>query len=234
MMTDTTKDIDRYQNVSTLKPPKDNILGFKKTQEDTVRLADNRRYELADSNINKILDKTYYINKLKSEQKEVAPVENIKQKTERAARDILKLLYSPENIAQQTLTSENENAQPSQKESVPVREHPFMKDQGGMAAELDIISPEFLEKFNMADTMDMTEVYNQIKKEYEKNIELLNKLKNQNKPRPAPSPSLKPGQAKKLVPKFELAQKLLPPLPKPRFVPERPAPAPPKPRPAGY
>lgn len=212
-------------------------LSFKKELEEKALKEDMRRIKAYDQSIAKILEQVHYIGKLQDEQKNVAEVENIKEKIDRASRKLNDYLSRPENEADESL-----EAAPSQPQGggPELDEHPLLPKNVGLPLTPDNMDPEFLEAISEnTGITDRAEIQNQIKNKLDKKLknvnDIKNKLKLEAKSKPAFKPALK--HAEKLEYQFRLAiekLKLKPMVPPPRYVPPAPAPSAPRPRPQGY
>jgi len=212
---------------SRTQPP--NFLGYKSTGDAFAKKDELKRLNAANEVISVVLGELQYIQELMGLDK-IAPVEDIEEKVKRSQKKIqdhLNRYEQGEGLGQE----QNQASGPS----VPIEQHPFLEDMGGMPLEMDNLDKEFLKELGITETQDKAEMQNQIKnklKEKLKNtlkfaaklsVKLQNDLKNQ----PQYKPALK--QANELVIKYKLALESL--KNKPILKPEAPAPAP-EPRPA--
>lgn len=183
----------------------DKTIGFKKEQQETARQEDLRRLKAADDLLAKILEQVHYIGKLKAEQIEVAPVENIKEKIEKAQRKLYDYLNRPEQTAEQNQSLGAEQQQ-TPGDNIPIEKHPLLQDMGGMPLELDNIDQEFLKDLGVENTLDKSELQNQIKKKLENKLKMLNKLQAEIKHKVKNQPAYKPvqKQVNELVIKYKM------------------------------
>lgn len=190
--------------IDSITPPKDTVLGFTKEQQDSARREDMRRLKAADQLLSKILEQVHYIGKLQAEQK-VAPVENIKERIEKASRKLYDYMNRPENSEEKTLTAGAEQQQPSG-DNIPIEKHPLLQDMGGMPLELDNLDKEFMDALGLNNALDKTELQNQIKNKLENKLKMLNKLKAEIKHKVKSQPAYKPAQKQvnDLVIKYKL------------------------------
>lgn len=225
------------QKSSETSPP--SFVGYKSSGEAHARKDELKRLNAANQIISVVLGELQYIQELMGLDK-IAPVEDIEEKIKRSQKKIQESLYRYEQGEHLEQGQSQEQSLNNQAASVPIEQHPFLEDMGGMPLEMDNLDKEFLKELGITEMQDKAEMQNQIKNKLKDKLKntlkfaakLSAKLQNDLKNQPKYQPALK--QANELVVKYKLALESL--KNKPILKPEAPVYTPrstPVPRPPG-
>lgn len=208
------------------------FLGYQRAGEVHHQKEEIQRLEQANLLISVVLGELHNIQELMG-LSAIAEVEELEEKIKKGYEKIQEYLSRYEQG--ETL---EQGQQQQAKASVPIEQHPFLEDMGGMPLEIDNIDREFLKELGISETADKAEMQNQIKNKLQNRLKqalkFAAKLQNELKAQPAYKPALK--QANELVVKYrmkleELKNKPILKPEAPEYVPRHTPPTPTPPRP---
>lgn len=203
------------------------FLGYKTPVSLQAQKEEIKRLKEANQFISGVFGEFQYIQELIGLNDNIARVEDLETKVQKAYQKIQKHLTQYE---QAEAPEQGQQAKVSG-DSIPIEAHPELQDMGGMPLELDKLDKEFLDELGLSDILDKTEIENQLKKKLRNRLELANKLQNDLKSQPRNRPTAR--QANELVVKYKMAMEDLKkkPVLEPEVPQYTPRYEPPKPRP---
>lgn len=206
-------------------------MGFMKDLEEKKREDDLNILNKTEQAVSMLLGELQYISELLGHHKQIAKVENLEKKLQKAYKKIQDYL-NPDLGEENKMEMNNK-----QSAGVSLEKHPLLQDMGGMP--LEQISPEWQEMMNESKIQDKAELQNQLRNKLKNKLDLAMKLvsKLQNRLKATSKPQLQPINQLVIKYKETLDLKVKPILeqvPKPAPAPEptpRPVPKPSGPSP---
>jgi hypothetical protein len=193
------------------------FLGYKSAADESTHKNELQRLKGANQLITILLGELHNIQELMG-LNNIAKVESLEEKIKKGYKKIQQYLSQYEQDPDMELGQQAGAPQ----SSLPVEQHPFLEDMGGMLKP-DQLDAEFLKELGINQGLDKAEVKNQAQKKMKDRIQSALKVTSKLQNRLRAQPAFKPGakQSNELLVKYKMALKMLE---KPMLKPESPQP----------